>query len=116
MPAFIEWFEDQPRALQKQIDHMLGMLAVEGHRMTEPWAKKLEGTTYAIFELRPARGRSPARVFYAFDIESAAVVVYGGVKTEPRLYEAGIAATTRAIVERNETLKKPVEKKKGRKQ
>lgn len=117
MPSFIEWFEAQVPQLRKQVDHMLGMLEAEGHRMTEPWAKKLEGTQYAIFELRPARGNSPARVFYAFDIETDAIVVYGGVKTEANLYQAGIAATTKAITERNAALKKPrpATPKKGKK-
>ncbi len=60
----------------------------------------MEGTREPIRELRPKRGASPLRVFYAFDPDRDAVLLLGGDKAgDARFYERMVPKVERIWTE-----------------
>lgn len=91
--TFEAWVVEQTKQVQKQVAVAIGLLAAKGLHLGYPNSSAIKGASIALRELRPAAGRSPVRVLYAFDPDRAAVVLCGGSKSDPGdMYEAAINA------------------------
>jgi hypothetical protein len=55
-----------------------------GLNLPYPHSSAIEGSKYAIRELRIKAGRSPLRVFYAFDPSRDAILLIGGDKSNDK--------------------------------
>lgn len=90
--VFENWLADQPAQIQKQVAVVVELLRQYGLVLPAPYSSAIVGAAFALRELRPAAGKSPARVFYAFDPERMAVVLCGGSKNDSGdLYETAKA-------------------------
>lgn len=85
--SFATWLSEQTEQVQDQVAAAVRALRVMGVGLKEPTRKHLKGK---IFELRCAGGNNAARVFYAFDVERAAVLLLGGSKADKKLYTRGL--------------------------
>ncbi len=70
------------------MDAVVEKLVVAGIEATVPAiASAIKGTKHALRELRPKAGRSPLRIFYAFDPNRDALLLIGGDKSnDSKLY------------------------------
>lgn len=121
--AFEAWFVVQTAQVKKQVNFVIGLLEMEGVELGAPYSSAIKGADISLRELRPASGKSPARVFYAFDPDRNAVVLCGGSKNDAGdLYEtAKSTAKTefeshlKAIAEEKEKKRREDAKRKKRK-
>ena len=74
-----------------------------------PHSSKIQGSAHALRELRIAAGRSPLRVFYAFDPRRDAVLLLGGSKAGNKRFYREYVPRAEAIWERylDETKESP---------
>lgn len=88
--TFVVWLREQTSQVQDQVDVVMKVLEAKGVLLGAPFSSQIKGSD-KLRELRPAGGVSPARAFYAFDPNRAAVVLCGGLKTDPNMYQTAIA-------------------------
>lgn len=93
---FREWLGQQTEQIQDQVDAVVKALEVKGVLLGFPLSSEIKGSA-KVRELRPAAGASAARAFYAFDQNRAAVLLCGGLKTDPKMYESAIATAEREL-------------------
>jgi hypothetical protein len=85
---FEAWYLGLEEAGQETIDAVVEKLGVAGVQLPFPHSCSIEGTREPLRELRPKAGRSPLRVFYAFDPHRDAVLLLGGDKSgDPKFYK-----------------------------
>ena len=121
--TFEAWLDVQTAQVKKQVNFVIGLLEMEGVQLGAPYSSAINGGTISLRELRPAAGKSPARVFYVFDPDRNAVVLCGGSKNDAGdLYEtAKLTAATefeshlKAVADEKEKKRKEVAKKKKQK-
>jgi hypothetical protein len=85
---FLEWFEALDDGDTRAVVRMVGVLEGRGTALGHPYSSAIQGSKYALRELRIQSGGRPLRVFYAFDPIRQAVLILGGDKTgDDRFYE-----------------------------
>lgn len=85
---FEAWYLGLDEAGQEAVDAVVEKLGVAGVRLPFPHSSAIEGADAALRELRPKAGRSPLRIFYAFDPRRDAVLLLGGDKSSnPKFYK-----------------------------
>lgn len=93
---FGSWFDALDEQDGESIGFVIDLLAEEGIGLGYPHSSALQGSRYALRELRPKRGRSPLRVVYAFDPRRDSVLIIGGDKGgDPSFYERIIGRAER---------------------
>ena len=78
---FKTWFRALDDADFNRVAFVVERLADTGVGLGAPYASAIKGASFALRELRPTQGRSPIRVFYAFDPARDAVLIIGGDKS-----------------------------------
>jgi len=83
---FRAWFDDLGKTDKKTVIHVVNMLEEAGLTLGFPHSSEIKGSRYPLRELRPKRGQSPLRVFYAFDPRRQAVLLLGGSKAGDKTF------------------------------
>lgn len=84
---FEEWFLGLRSADARAVIRGVGLLEVKGLALGFPYSSTLEGSRYALRELRVQSSGRPLRIVYAFDPQRQAVLILGGDKTgDDRFY------------------------------
>ena len=82
------WFQALADREAREVMNVVDKLEILGLALGFPHSSAIEGSKYALRELRPKQGRSPLRVFYVFDPQRQAVLLVGGDKGgDQRFYE-----------------------------
>lgn len=89
---FDTWYVNLSEPEQESIRVVVKMLVEAGIALPYPYSSSIRGSKHGFRELRPKRGKSPLRVFYAFDPAREAVLIFGGTK-EKKLYTTVLART-----------------------
>lgn len=85
---FVGWFETLDDADGRAVKRCVDLLEQRGVALGHPHASAINGSRYALRELRIQSGGRPLRVLYAFDPRRNAVLILGGDKTgDGRFYE-----------------------------
>lgn len=85
---FSAWYANLDDDTAEDVAVSLDLLAIEGVRLGYPRSSAIEGTSFALRELRIQSQGRPILVFYAFDPVRQAVLLVGGDKTgDGRFYE-----------------------------
>jgi len=85
---FRAWYEDLGLEEQESMFRAVTRLEQLGVSLGYPHSSSVEGSDYALRELRVQHQGRPYRVFYAFDPDRQAVLLIGGDKTgRDRFYE-----------------------------
>src|SRR5260221_9672705 len=93
---FAEWFDELDADDQDDVARLVDMLEVAGVTLPFPYSSAIEGSRYALRELRIKSRGKQIRVFYAFDPSRQAVLLLGGDKTgDDRFYETFIPKAER---------------------
>jgi hypothetical protein len=97
---FDTWVAGLAAAEQATVVNVVTKLQVLGVALGFPHSSAVEGATESLRELRPKGGRSPLRVFYAFDPRRQAVLLIGGDKSgDPKFYRRMIPIAERIWTE-----------------
>jgi hypothetical protein len=87
------WLDGVDDAAGEAVLRVVKLLHEHGVRLGFPHSSAIEGSKYAIRELRVQATGRPLRVFYAFDPARRAVLLLGGDKTgDARFYRRMIRA------------------------
>jgi hypothetical protein len=93
---FERWYTDLSLDEQIPIDRVVDLLAEKGVTLDFPYSSAIEGSRYALRELRIQVKGQPYRIFYIFDRKRQAVLLLGGNKQgQDRFYEEEIPRTER---------------------
>jgi hypothetical protein len=93
---FEGWWDELTEPEQDSVARHVGLLGAKGVSLGYPQSSAIEGSRYALRELRVQSSGSPLRVFYAFDPARQAVLLIGGDKTgRDRFYEEMIPVAER---------------------
>ena len=86
---FGEWWEALSEGEQDAVDRYVLMLIEAGPHLGYPHSSGIESSRYShMRELRIQHRGKPYRVFYAFDLRRAAILLIGGCKAgDKRFYE-----------------------------
>lgn len=107
---FIEWFSELSTRDAATVTQVVLILESVGITLGAPHSSAIVGSKHALRELRPKQGRSPIRIFYAFDPLRNAVLLIGGDKAgNPKFYKRMILVAERIWEEHIESLKEPKE-------
>jgi hypothetical protein len=88
---FADWFDELDADDQDDVARLVDMLEVAGVTLPFPYSSAIEGSRFALRELRVRSRGKQIRVFYAFDPSRQAVLLLGGDKTgDDRFYETFI--------------------------
>ena len=88
LEEYREWFMQLDHGDQDSVLYVVRLLEELGVLLPYPYSSAIAGSRHAVRELRPKQGRSPLRVFYAFDPDRAAILLLGGDKSgDNRFYE-----------------------------
>lgn len=94
--AFKQWYDGLDEAGTNVVFRLVEMLELLGLALGYPYSSAIEGSRYAIRELRSQSRRQPVRIFYAFDPKRQAVLLLGGDKSgDKKFYERMIPAAER---------------------
>jgi hypothetical protein len=84
---FEEWFLGLGSTDAQAVARGVGLLEAKGLALGFPYSSTIEGSRYALRELRVQSSGRPLRVFYAFDPRRQALLILGGDKTgDDRFY------------------------------
>jgi hypothetical protein len=97
---FEEWFLGLGRADAQAVVRGVGLLEVKGLALGFPYSSALEGSRYALRELRVQSLGHPLRIVYAFDPQRQAVLILGGDKTGDDRFYAWAIPKAEAIWDR----------------
>lgn len=96
LDEFAVWYSDLDDAASDDVDAAVDLLAAVGVRLGFPRSSAIEGTSFALRELRIQSNGRPLRTFYAFDPRRQAVLILGGDKSgDDRFYPTIIARSER---------------------
>jgi hypothetical protein len=98
---FTEWYEELTAVEQESVDGAVDQLEERGPTLPFPLSSGINGSRFAMRELRIQQAGNPYRVLYAFDPARQAVLLIGGVKTGKgkRWYEGAIRLADRLFDE-----------------
>lgn len=89
---FIDWYRGLGEQIIEDVGVVVELLERRGVQLGFPYSSALEGSNFALRELRVQSSGRPIRVFYAFDPARDAVLLLGGDKTGvKRFYEQMIS-------------------------
>lgn len=91
---FETWYGNLSEPEQESIRVVVKMLVEAGVALPYPYSSSIRGSKHGLRELRPRRGRSPLRIFYAFDPAREAILIFGGTKGT-KLYTTVLTRTER---------------------
>ncbi len=97
---FEEWFLGLGSAEARAVVRGVGLLEVKGLALGHPYFSALEGSRYALRELRVQCSGRPLRIFYAFDPQRQALLILGGDKTGDDRFYLKMIPRAEAIWER----------------
>ena len=78
---FADWYGPLSLEEQSSVARMVDLLGERGVALGYPYSTAIEGSSFALRELRIQHQGRPFRVFYAFDPKRQAVLLIGGDKT-----------------------------------
>src|SRR5690242_3350353 len=85
---FEAWYLKLNEEETSLVDRLVGLLQGTGIQLGYSYTSAMQGTKYALRELRAKSATNPIRIFYAFDRTRAAVLLIGGNKKgDDRFYE-----------------------------
>ena len=88
---FEAWWIDLADETQDDIDRVVRLLEEHGPTLGFPYSSAINGSKFALRELRVQSGGHPIRVLYAFDPVRSALLLLGGDKTgNDRWYEENV--------------------------
>jgi hypothetical protein len=96
---FRDWFRGLTDPERDGVARVVDMLEEAGIALGFPYSSEIRVSRMALRELRPKRGRSPLRVFYAFDPRRQAVLLLGGSKGASEAFYARYVPRAEAIWE-----------------
>src|SRR5690554_1505507 len=86
---FTAWYQELSEGESDAVFRVIDLLEVSGVKLGYPHSSAIKGADWPLRELRPKAGRSPIRIFYAFDPRRAAVLLIGGDKSgDNRFYKS----------------------------
>ena len=77
---FVAWWEGLPEKQHDAVRVAIDLLEQFGIALPFPHSSAIEGSRYALRELRRKSGKHQLRVFYVFDHTREAIVLIGGDK------------------------------------
>lgn len=84
---FEEWFLGLSSTDARAVARGVGLLEAKGFALGYPYSSALEGSRYALRELRVQSAGRPLRIVYAFNPRRQDVLILGGDKTgDDRFY------------------------------
>lgn len=93
---WLAWYDSLDEQADDAVTAGVEALRVMGVALRAPLSSAINGSKYALRELRTQAGGRPLRTFYIFDVERAAVLLIGGDKTgDQRFYERMIPIAER---------------------
>lgn len=93
---FRDWYEALDEGQADSVYQVVEMLRSQGVTLRFPFTSAIEGSKYALRELRIQSSGHPLRAFYIFDAERQAVLLLGGDKKgSARFYETNIPKAER---------------------
>jgi len=93
---WLAWYDDLDEQADDAMTAAVDTLRVMGVGLRAPLSSAINGSRYALRELRTQAGGRPLRTFYIFDVERAAVLLIGGDKTgDERFYDRMIPIAER---------------------
>jgi hypothetical protein len=78
---WLAWYDGLDEQADDVMTAAVDTLRVMGVGLRAPLSSAINGSRYALRELRTQAGGRPLRTFYIFDFERAAVLLIGGDKT-----------------------------------
>jgi hypothetical protein len=99
---FEEWYDGLEEAHRERVAACVDLLEQMGITLGFPYSSAIEGSGFALRELRIQSHGHAVRVFYAFDPDRDAVVLIGGDKTgisNDRFYREYIPEAERILRE-----------------
>lgn len=97
---FRDWYLGLSEAEADSVAVSVERLEQLGIALSYPHSSAIRGTAASLRELRIAAGRSPLRVFYAFDPRRDAVLLLGGNKTGNKRFYRELVPKVESIWER----------------
>ena len=93
---FAGWYDALNEQDGDAVYRVVGLLETLGPRLGFPHSSAIEGSRFALRELRVQSGGRPLRILYAFDPKRQAALLVGGDKTgKDRFYEQMIPRAER---------------------
>lgn len=94
---FGDWFSTLAIAVQDGIDRSVGLLEAKGPQLQFPLSSGIKTSRHDhMRELRIQIGGDPWRIFYAFDLRRAAILLIGGNKADDdRFYDTMVPVADR---------------------
>ena len=84
---FLEWWNGIPEGEQDSVSNFVNLLAEHGVNLGFPHSSGIHSSRHShMRELRVQGGRSPIRIFYAFDPRRTSILLIGGHKTNNDLF------------------------------
>ena len=103
---FGEWWECLSVEVQEKIYKVVGLLELNGPRLSFPYSSEIKGSSIALRELRIQCGGDPYRVLYAFDPVRHALLLIGGNKSgNDDWYEKNVPIAERLFMDHLKELK-----------
>lgn len=99
---FADWYDALEERHRERVAACVDLLEQMGLTLRYPLSSAIEGSAFALRELRVQSHGHPIRVFYAFDPHRAAVVLIGGDKTgrsDTRFYSEYVPRAERILRE-----------------
>ncbi len=97
---FRDWYLGIAQSEADAVTVSVERLEQMGIALSYPHSSEIRGTAYALRELRISAGRSPLRVFYAYDPRRDAVLLLGGSKAGNNRFYRQVIPRVEAIWER----------------
>ena len=103
---FEAWWIDLAEETQDDIDRVVRLLEEHGPTLGFPYSSAINGSNFALRELRVQSDGHPIRVLYAFDPVRSALLLLGGDKTgNSRWYEENVPKAERIFEEHLKEIK-----------
>ena len=84
---FLEWWNGINAVEQESVSNSVNFLIDNGVNLRHPHSSGIRSSRHShMRELRIQGGRSPVRVFYAFDPRRTSILLIGGHKTDSDLF------------------------------
>ena len=84
---FLEWWNGITEGEQDSLSNSVALLIENGVNLRHPHSSGIRSSRHShMRELRVHGGRSPIRVFYAFDPRRTSILLIGGHKTDGDLF------------------------------
>ena len=84
---FLEWWNGITTGEQDSVSNSVRLLIEYGVNLRHPKTSGIQSSRHRhMRELRPSDGRSPIRIFYAFDPRRTSILLIGGHKTDNDLF------------------------------